>query len=89
MDKQQRVLRARIAAHTSWANTVDRTARTEKARRTFADRFLDQVPPEITDPVERAKAADNLRKAHYIRMALKSAQARKKSTPAVVGADNS
>jgi hypothetical protein len=35
------------------------------------------VPAEITDPVARAEAAEHLRKAHYIKMALASAKVRR------------
>ena len=45
----------------------------------FEQKFLDAVSPKITDPVARAKAAESLRKAHYARLALKSAQARRKA----------
>ncbi|MBB4749182.1 hypothetical protein [Actinoplanes lobatus] len=76
MTPAERTLRARIAANTSWGKTVDRTARTEAARKALHDRFETQVPAEITDPQARAVAAENLRKAHYQRMALRSAQSR-------------
>lgn len=64
-------LRAKVAAHESWANTTDRTARTAPARAALEQRFLDQADG---DPVRAA----NLRKAHFARMALKSAQARRR-----------
>jgi len=67
----ERALRAQIAAHESWANTEDRPARTAKARRAFEDKFLEQAGG---DP----RRAEHLRKAHYARMQLKSAQARRK-----------
>lgn len=60
----------RIGAHTSWANTKDRTARTAPARAALEQRFLDQADG---DPVRAA----HLRKAYYQRLALKSAQARR------------
>lgn len=63
-------LLARIAAHESWANTTDRTARTAPARAARDQKFLDQADG---DPVRAA----HLRKAHFARMALKSAQARR------------
>jgi hypothetical protein len=78
MADNERALRARLAAHASWGRTIDRTARTAAARQAFRDRFLDQVPPEITDPAERVRAAENLRKAFYTRLALKSAQSRRR-----------
>lgn len=60
----------RIGAHTSWANTTDRTARTAPARAALEQKFLDEAGG---DPVRAA----HLRKAHYSRLALKSAAARK------------
>lgn len=62
---------ARIAAHTSWANTVDRTARTRSAREAFEARFLEEADGDEL----RAKS---LRKAFFAKMALKSAQARRR-----------
>ncbi len=82
----ERALRARIAAHESWARTEDRTARTANARAASLDRFEKQVDPEGTlPPAERALRAEHARRAHFYRMALKSAQARRKS-PAGAGA---
>lgn len=73
-------LQAQIAAHESWARTVDRAARTADARRAFLDRFERQVDPEgVLAPEVRAKMAESARKAHFRRMALRSAQARKRS----------
>jgi len=72
-------MRARIAAHTSWAKTPDRSARTAPARMAMLEKFEKQVDPDgLLAPVERARRAENLKKAHYQRMALKSAQARRK-----------
>ncbi len=73
----ERSLIASIAGNQSWANTPDRAARTDKARKALVDRFEKLVNPAITDPVARAAAAENLRRAHYKRMALKSAQSRR------------
>jgi hypothetical protein len=67
----ERHLAAQIRAHQSWADTEDRTARTAKARAALDQKFLDQAGG---DPVR----AEHLRKAHYLRLALKSAQARRK-----------
>lgn len=72
-----RSLRGQIAAHTSWANTSDRSARTRNARAKFDERFEREVDPEgILPPEERAKRAENARKAHFARLAFKSAKAR-------------
>ena len=73
-----RTIIAKVAAHTRWANTVDRTAATAKARQAFTDRFERDVDPDgVLDPLERAKRAANARRAHFQRLALKSAQARR------------
>lgn len=60
----------RLGAHTSWANTKDRSGRTAPARAAFDQKFLDEAEG---DPVRAA----HLRKAYYARLALKSAQARR------------
>lgn len=67
----ERAMRSRIAAHESWAKTPDRTLRTAAGRAAFAQRFLDEADG---DPVR----AEHLRKAYYLRLALKSAQARRR-----------
>lgn len=71
----ERKLAASIAAHESWANTTDRSARTSAARAALNQKFLDQAGG---DPVR----AEHLRKAHFARLALKSARARRKKTSA-------
>lgn len=74
----ERKLRASLAAHESWAHTEDRSARTANARRAMLDKFEKQVDPDgVLAPAERAKRAQNARKAHYKRLALKSAQVRR------------
>jgi len=72
VSRTERQLVASIAAHTSWANTEDRTARTAKARAALAAKFLEQAGG---DPVR----AENLRKAYYLRLALRSAESRRKA----------
>lgn len=72
MEKSERKLRASLAAHTSWANTENRTARTAAAREAMWQRFLDAAGGD-------AQRAESLRKAHYQRLALKSAQARRRA----------
>ena len=68
----ERALKAQLAAHMSWANTEDRRGRTANARRALEDGWLVKANG---DPVR----AEHLRKAHYARMALKSAQARRRA----------
>jgi hypothetical protein len=68
---EDRSLISRLGAHESWARTADRTARTAPARAALAQKFLDQAEG---DPVR----AEHLRRAYYARLALKSAQARRR-----------
>lgn len=75
----ERQLAASIAAHESWANTTDRTARTAKARAALDQKFLDAADG---DPVK----AEHLRKAHFARLALKSAQSRRRAREATEAA---
>ena len=79
MSDSERRLRATIAAHTSWANTSNPTARTAPARAALEAKFLDQADG---DPVR----AGHLRKAYFARLALKSAQARGKAKEATATA---
>lgn len=75
---ERRVIAA-IAAHESWARTENRSARTAPAREEFLDQFERKVDPDgILAPAERAKRAEHLRKAYFARLALKSAQARRR-----------
>jgi glutamate synthase domain-containing protein 3 len=77
MTPEERKLRAEIAAHTSWANTEDRAARTAKARAAFDERFYVGIPDDLA-PAEREKRAANARKAYYTQMRLKAATAARK-----------
>jgi hypothetical protein len=77
---EERVLRARLAAHESWANTTDPTARTEPARTAFQNRFLEQVDPEgRLSSEERERRAESARKAYYTRLSFEAAVARRKA----------
>ena len=78
----ERRLSAQIAAHESWANTTDRAARTAPARAALMAKFEQLADPENKLlPAERALRAEHLRKAHFKRLALASAKARRaKST---------
>ena len=74
----ERSLRARLAAHTLHA-THDSRELTAPARAAFLGRFEREADPEgVLDPAERARRAEHLRKAFFARLALKSAQARRK-----------
>lgn len=80
-----RSLIARLAAHESWARTADPSARTATARRALLDRFERQVDPDgVLPPAERARRAGHARKACFARLALQSAQARRKMPASAV-----
>lgn len=88
MTPNERALAARIAAHTRWANTSDTTAATAPARAAFDDRFVRQADPDgVLSPSERARRADHLRRAYFSKLALRSAQARRKSKEYANAAD--
>jgi hypothetical protein len=73
-----RTLAARVAAHSRWASTDDRTAATAPARKAALDRFEREVDPDGTlPPTERAVRAEHARKAYFYRLALASAKARR------------
>lgn len=71
---------ARIGNAVRWAACDDRTAATAPARAAFNDRFIEQAREQFGNDLpadELARRAEQLRKAHYARLALKSAQARR------------
>lgn len=83
MTPEERILRARMAAHASWAKTDNRTDRTSNARKAFLDRFEKQVDPDgKLDPASRALRAESARKSYYSNLALKSSIARRKAVEA-------
>ena len=72
--------RARVNAHKSWAKTKDRPARTAPARAAFLARFEREVDPEgLLLPYERAIRAEHALRAHMGELALKSAEARRRT----------
>lgn len=74
-----RALYGSIGAHESWARTSDPSARTAPARRAALERFEREVDPDgILTPAERAVRAEHAKKAYFKRLALKSAQARRR-----------
>lgn len=84
----ERSLRGSIASHESWARTEDRSARTAPARRALLDKFEREADPDgVLSPAERQRRAEHLRKAHFQRLALKSAQSRRKAKEARDTAD--
>ena len=64
-------MRARLAAHSSWAKTENRAARTQPGRDAMWEKFYDQVDPErkLTS-AERHKRAVSARKAFFAGLAL-------------------
>jgi len=73
---------ARAAAHQSWANTADRSARTASGYAGLLARFereaRERLGPGATD-AQVAAAAESARRAHYVRMGSASAAARRAS----------
>lgn len=76
-----RSMAARYAVEMSWAQTDDRAARTAPARAAFDQKFLDAAGG---DPIKAA----HLRKAHFLRLSLKSAQARRQIKASQAEADD-
>lgn len=70
-DPRDRSLIAKIGAHERWAAVDDRTAATAPARAGLEQRFLREGGG---DPVK----AQQIRKAYFARLALASAQARRR-----------
>ncbi len=71
---------ARSAALKSWSQTTDPAKRTSKARTKFLERFEREVDPDGTMPAaERARRAEQARRAYFLDLADKSAQARRKN----------
>jgi hypothetical protein len=73
---------AKLAVNEYWAQCEDRTAATAEARKAAEGRFLVQARERFGDlpPDELAFRAEKLKQAHFQRMALRSAQARRKRT---------
>lgn len=81
MSTSEKHLSASIAAHESWANTPDRSARTAPARAAMLAKFEREVDPDGTMPEdERKLRAAHKRKAYFQRLALKSARARRRAS---------
>jgi len=75
--RRHRVLIAQIAAAERWAREPDRTTATAPARRGLRAKFERQADPDgVLPPDERARRVDHLMRAHMLRMARRSAEAR-------------
>jgi hypothetical protein len=76
--KTELSLQAKIAAHASWAKTVDRPVRTAPARAGLQARFERLADPDGTlSPEARAKRAEHLKKVHFMKMAQRSIAVRR------------
>jgi hypothetical protein len=78
MSAEERERHARLAAHAMHARN-DSRAVTANARRAFLDRFEHQVDPDGVLPVaERCRRAEHAKREHMLRLALRSAQVRRR-----------
>lgn len=77
LTKEERTLRARVAACTRWANE-DGKANAERAQRGLRDRFRREVAAKFPKlaPAELERRADSAYRAHMARLALASSRAR-------------
>jgi hypothetical protein len=79
-DPSTRVLAAQAAALTRWGklgSTEDRSHATQPARDAKRERYEHEADPDgRLTPAERARAADQLQRAHMIRMSLRAKAAR-------------
>ncbi len=76
---EERKLRAQLAAHTMHAQVADPSAHTRPARDAFLAKFEHEVDPEgVLKPEERKRRAEHARKAHFKRLSLLAAQARRR-----------
>lgn len=71
----------RLASHLSWERTTDRSARTAPARaashhRRFVEMAREQIP-DASD-AEITELAQSLRQAHFVEMARRSVEARRR-----------
>jgi hypothetical protein len=79
MPATDRTLQARMAAYVLHS-LYDSKELTAPARRAFNARFEKEVDPDGNLPLaERARRAEAAKKAYFLRLALKSAQARRRS----------
>ena len=76
--QSERSLAGQIGAAVKWSRVKDYTAATAPARAGFERRFEREVDPDGTlPPAQRQRMAEHARRAYFLRLAAKSAQARK------------
>ena len=78
MPDSLRSQRSRIAALSLHSRT-DGRAHTAPARKRFLEKFLDEVDPDlILSEAERQRRAAIARRLHFVKLALRSAEARRR-----------
>jgi hypothetical protein len=78
LDPERASLLGRIGAHIAHSRHDSREL-TAKARATFLDKFEQEVDPDgVLSPEERQRRAQHARSAHMARLALLSAELRRK-----------
>lgn len=80
--RKDRVAAGRIGGLRRAARDLDPKATGQRGQRGLAAPWDAQVPAEITDPAERARRIDLLRRAHMADLARKSAKARTRQAAA-------
>lgn len=82
LSAEERRIRASLAAH-ALHSKHDSKELTAKARSAFLTRFVNEVDPDRVLPEgERIRRAEHALRAHMLRLALKSAKARRKKADA-------
>lgn len=83
----ERRLRGQAAVEQSWANTTDRSARTQPARDALFAKFAAEVDPDgVLDPGERQRRAQHAFKSHMARLSLAASKAKRTKAAARKGA---
>lgn len=86
MTPEQRVMRARLAAHTRWSRE-DPAEQARKMRAGVMAKFLAEVDPDGSlPPAERERRALHAQAAHMGRLALRSSRSRGRAAGAASGA---
>jgi hypothetical protein len=85
---EEAALAAKIASNTRWGRTADRAAALAPAHAGLRAKFLREADPDGTlDPGERERRADQLHRAHMLRMTLAAKRARRLAREAAAEAD--
>ncbi len=93
LSKEERRLRASTAAHAGWAQTPDRTARTQPGRDGLDARIQRELVAKIGEAAwaamtatDQEKALTSARRAHFAALSFKAAKARRARKSAKVAA---